>query len=113
MRVNSKVYHRRHGWGLVVGRAPDIPGALLVSFDNHSNRSLQGGQGERAVGQGRRRRGPARARAGLLEPDLFWNVKRGRPPSLEKGPAWLMPDGAFLVGVRARLPPDSRRLLAP
>ena len=40
MRVNSKVYHRRHGWGLVVGRAPDIPGALLVSFDNHSNRSL-------------------------------------------------------------------------
>lgn len=40
MRVNSKVYHRRHGWGLVVGRAPDIPGALLVSFDNHLNRSL-------------------------------------------------------------------------
>lgn len=40
MRVNSKVYHRRHGWGLVVGRAPDIPGALLVSFDNHLNRAL-------------------------------------------------------------------------
>lgn len=40
MRVNSKVYHPRHGWGVVVGRAPDIPGALLVSFDIHLNRFL-------------------------------------------------------------------------